>query len=269
MELLETIVGQISLLDIQALRLSGIGSRHTMMDEFLRTEVQTRIDKLHPLFHTARRVGFFPFDAAFCSPLDFACVEHLGLFDMDADTLRTVARDLKAVKRLTVLTNDGCEDYTERLTYVDRVTMIPEGLSLLEGLTGLDLSGHDLTRLPEAVLQLRKLRWLDISDNPSLRALPYEMGERLCHLEQISLSGTQVRNLPRSLLESLERNHGWCEPDCDIGMRGYRGDRLSVRVFPKLAGCHVTYEWEATMFTGRRTLFRDVPRISLCRRRFL
>ncbi|HST52411.1 MAG TPA: COR domain-containing protein [Pyrinomonadaceae bacterium] len=71
--------------------------------------------------------------------------------------------------------------------------------------TSLDLSGMNLTELPESITQLSQLQMLSLDDN-QLTTLP-ESITRLSRLQRLSLDNNQLTTLPESLreLKGLER----------------------------------------------------------------
>ncbi len=77
--------------------------------------------------------------------------------------------------------------------------VLPESLGELENLTFLNLSENPLLRaLPESLGRLRRLQGLRLDDNPLLARLP-DSARELMGLETMSLSGTeQVENVPES-----------------------------------------------------------------------
>jgi Leucine-rich repeat (LRR) protein len=77
--------------------------------------------------------------------------------------------------------------------------VLPESLGELENLTFLNLSENPMMRaLPESLGRLRRLQGLRLDDNPLLARLP-DSARELTGLETVSLSGTeQVENVPES-----------------------------------------------------------------------
>ena len=73
--------------------------------------------------------------------------------------------------------------------------------ALQSGATELDLSGMNLTELPESLGLLDKLQILNISEN-SLESLPKWI-EQLVQLHSINLYRNVFRKIPEVLLESV------------------------------------------------------------------
>lgn len=68
------------------------------------------------------------------------------------------------------------------------LTTFPKVLLQCTFLEELDLSHNDLTEIPAAIGQLTRLKVLNLSSNPHLKALPEAIGE-LTNLERLDLSG--------------------------------------------------------------------------------
>jgi len=74
-----------------------------------------------------------------------------------------------------------------------------------ERVSRLDLSGNQLTSLPESIGQLTDLTYLDLSGN-QLTSLPESIG-RLTNLTHLDLSGNQLTSLPLAQIEKLINLH--------------------------------------------------------------
>lgn len=86
---------------------------------------------------------------------------------------------------------------------MDRIGDVSEKIGNLENLIFLDLSGNNITSLPESIRNLDKLRILKIGNN-KIKVLPREIGE-LENLEILDLSYNELSSLPESIggLENL------------------------------------------------------------------
>ncbi|HEX5733912.1 MAG TPA: COR domain-containing protein [Blastocatellia bacterium] len=78
-----------------------------------------------------------------------------------------------------------------------QLTELPESLGQLTHLQSLSLSYNHLTSLPESLGQLKKLRYLGIYSN-KLKSLPESLGQ-LTHLEDLQAFSNQLTSLPESL----------------------------------------------------------------------
>jgi CCR4-NOT transcription complex subunit 6 len=72
----------------------------------------------------------------------------------------------------------------------------PPTIGQLRNLRHLDLSGNDLTELPDEIGMLTNLQKLLIFDN-NLHTLPYEMGY-LYHLETLGIEGNPLNEVLKS-----------------------------------------------------------------------
>lgn len=88
-----------------------------------------------------------------------------------------------------------------------RLDELPNAIASCTLLRVLKLSRCSFKSLPECVLRLRRLRRLNLDFNTELTALPRSIGEKLKQLAFIDISGCEkIKELPRSLLETLENN---------------------------------------------------------------
>jgi internalin A len=74
------------------------------------------------------------------------------------------------------------------------LTTLPESLNQLSQLQTLSLSNNQLTAVPESLCQLSQLQNLDVSNN-QLTALPESLGQ-LSHLQDLDLSHNQLTAIP-------------------------------------------------------------------------
>ena len=74
-----------------------------------------------------------------------------------------------------------------------------------EGAIKLDLSGIELTELPEAIVSLSQLQQLNLSDN-QLRELPKAIAS-LSQLQQLDLTRNQLRELPEAIASVTQLQH--------------------------------------------------------------
>ncbi len=89
----------------------------------------------------------------------------------------------------------------------NQLTALPESLGQLRKLQSIDVSSNQLTALPESLGELAELQSLDVSGN-RLTALPKSLGQ-LTQLQSLDVSGNQLTALPKSLgqlaqLQSLD-----------------------------------------------------------------
>ncbi|XP_067932909.1 malignant fibrous histiocytoma-amplified sequence 1 homolog [Watersipora subatra] len=78
--------------------------------------------------------------------------------------------------------------------FANPIKVLPESITALSSLEELNLSGCQLSQLPESLGSLTSLRKLDLSRNP-IKVLP-ESITALSSLEELSLSGCQLSQLP-------------------------------------------------------------------------
>jgi internalin A len=78
------------------------------------------------------------------------------------------------------------------------LTEVPDGIARLTNLQELDLSNNELTSLPDAIAQLISLKELNLSDN-QLMSLPEEISE-LINLQMLYLGGNQLQRLPQGVI---------------------------------------------------------------------
>lgn len=230
-DIAENIIRHLSIHDIHALRLAGMGSICPTWNTTLRDNLRIRIDKLYPLFVCAQRMGYFPFLTLFNNPVSFASVSHLALFDLDTSSFDVIVRDLPYITSLRILNRDVFT-WTSR-----RLSKLPSDLARLTNLTDVDISDHDFCQVPNVLLQLPRLTVLDLHDNPYLKGIPATFGRLLPNLGRIVLNGCDVRSLPGPLLKRLEMNHDGCSEFCRLGIWGYKGECFSPRKYPKLSMC--------------------------------
>ena len=79
----------------------------------------------------------------------------------------------------------------------NQLTSVPEALGQLSQLQRLDLSSNRLTSVPEALGQLSQLQRLDLSSN-RLTSVPEALGQ-LSQLQQLYLSDNQLTSVPEAL----------------------------------------------------------------------
>lgn len=104
----------------------------------------------------------------------------------------------------------------------NQLTSLPESLGQLVGLQSLYLSGNRLTSLPESLGQLASLQSLNLSFN-QLTSLPEWLGQ-LTSLEALNLSYTRLTSLPESLarldnLSQLELRNTPLNPELDAAYK--------------------------------------------------
>jgi internalin A len=81
----------------------------------------------------------------------------------------------------------------------NQLTTLPEAIAQLSNLSGLDLSGNQLTTLPEAIAQLSNLRVLYLRNN-QLTTLPEAIAQ-LSHLRVLYLRNNQLTTLPEAIAQ--------------------------------------------------------------------
>ncbi len=99
---------------------------------------------------------------------------------------------------------DGSLAHAHHIRLSDGLTAFPEALyALADTLEILDLSGNQLTHLPDDLTRFRKLRILFASDNP-FTELPRVLG-RMPQLEMVGFKACQIRDVPADSLPAQLR----------------------------------------------------------------
>lgn len=184
---------------IHSLNLSSLG---------LTEDVLSKCDLQSPdmLNFTTVNLSHNPIEDLFAFPTtSFPALTNLHATDCQ---LKTVPAELfllpllqeirltdNALVELPELPNDSSTPVVYLYLSYNRLTTIPMSFSAPK-LQHLELQCNCLSELPKAVLAMTNLRYLKLSNNPSLRVIPFSI-RWLRNLEQLVLEGMTVENLPR------------------------------------------------------------------------
>jgi hypothetical protein len=197
----EKVLEHVSLADLLNLRLAGFGGRDLLWRERLRSLFCARRDKLSDvmrLFASYERLRLFRLPSAASSyrPDQFSALEKLTL-SLRGDRWEPpeVLEGIGEMHRLKCLT----------IASEGPVSSLPDSLRSCKELRVLCLSGLSFRALPPVVLDLAKLRALNLPKCARLEGLPVDMGERMQSLSKLDIRDCEiVRTLPDSLLHRLE-----------------------------------------------------------------
>lgn len=106
---------------------------------------------------------------------------------MDSETRRVIFRMVENQTQNVRLTYKGLVDF-------------PMSLLEIQGMTHLDLSNNRLSELPESISLLRDLEYLNLANN-NLISLPQESLAKLKKLRHVNLSGNQLLFFPSFILD--------------------------------------------------------------------
>ena len=85
----------------------------------------------------------------------------------------------------------------------NHITSMPVNITA-SALTSLNLRKNKLSEVPLCICTFTRLASLDISENVSIKSLPYEMG-LLCNLKELRLNGLKrLKEPPNAFLGSIE-----------------------------------------------------------------
>ncbi|WP_374939414.1 COR domain-containing protein [Tolypothrix sp. FACHB-123] len=100
---------------------------------------------------------------------------------------------------LLLIDRAAAEGWRELDLSGQELTEIPEALAKLTNLTQLHLGGNEITEIPEALAQLTNLTQLDLSDNQITEIL--EALAQLTNLRVLDLSDNQITEIPEALAQ--------------------------------------------------------------------
>lgn len=244
-DIIQKIADCLSVADFQNLRLAGMGAADCVLHAKLHSTFSSRIESLHRLMAdvSGRSFGYGPFypcvnmncrnfellsdlecpvaraKKASMTMRQYPCkICHLspvavssigeGVSDADdtriatidvrlqaTDLLVRIAREMPSIRamRLYNLTENGSEGPRKLLE-----------LSMFNRLHGLELSFFNV--LPEGVLMLSGLEVLLLIQMPQLKSLPTDLGNQLPQLRRLVLFHVGFVVIPKSVLDTLERN---------------------------------------------------------------
>lgn len=251
-EVKEHIARCMSLPDIHAARLGGLGDIHevsrTQEPNLRRDPFQiaflSRVETVEPLWRywmhsvsgahaKSMRMSYTPAD--FC-----AKVVRLPVRGIDEEFLDGISEMIE----LRIL------DASRRRWSADPPLMrLPDGLVFCTQLSVLKLSRSSFVTFPACILKLSRLRELYVDYNKQLRGLPHDIGTQLRRLCVLDIHGcVSLKTLPFSLFETLEANSTHPDIDSrrlprvpllfspDIFPNGYIEGFLDCKTFPKLTG---------------------------------
>lgn len=241
-DLYDTLLTYLPLPGLHALRQAGLGSSSSWTwARPLRMEMRRRIAvlrRLHDNWSVRHDKDTILTPTEFTLAIDDSCFpDGLGIRECDSALFSLVGRDVPGITSLRV-----CVRYEESFPGPVRLSSLPWSLARCQQVTKLNLRHHTFRTLPKPILALRGLTHLFLSCNPHLMELPEDIGVRLSRLELIEVCSCPLRKLPESLLCTLERNHPEKEDEekeCQFGVCGFSGERISPKQFPRLARCRV------------------------------
>ncbi|MEH2270728.1 MAG: COR domain-containing protein, partial [Nostoc sp.] len=141
----------------------------------------------------------------------------------------------------------------------------PESITRLQNLTGLDLSGNKLTRIPEAITHLQNLTRLYLSGN-GLTMIP-ESITRLQNLTGLDLSGNKLTRIPEAITHLQQliflnlKNNPIKEPPLEVVAKGIQAIKDYFRQV-KTEGTDYLYEAKLLIVgeggAGKTTLAKKI-----------
>ncbi|MFN8398008.1 MAG: leucine-rich repeat domain-containing protein [Bacteroidia bacterium] len=181
-------------------------------------------------------------------PSGFSRLTHLQTIEFEDNAFKVFPESLTELPALFELSmgrkrkTGGMESLPESIGKMEnlgglhlenhRLTQLPEGFRLLS-LKRLSLSGNPFSEIPQALLDLKNLRSLHLSNCKRLKALPNNIGQ-LSELDTLDLQGAGLRKLPpemRDLGKLRYLNLSDCEFD------DFEETIAVIASMPSLQGC--------------------------------
>lgn len=87
---------------------------------------------------------------------------------------------------------------TIEMTYCENVTEIPEWIGELEKLVSISVQCCSLSKIPDSICSLQKLKRLYVNSNKGIKALPENIGNCVS-LKELNIAYTSIETLPDSI----------------------------------------------------------------------
>jgi Leucine-rich repeat (LRR) protein len=133
-------------------------------------------------------------------PLEIGKLSNLTILDLFGNDSLNIASvciafaDYSRKIRVSTYVNAGNSDKDVLLIKLPKLTILPQEIVMLSGLTSLDLTENQLTTLPPVIVMLSKLTSLDLSEN-KLTYLPPEI-VKLSELRSLDLGKNKLTAMP-------------------------------------------------------------------------
>lgn len=235
-ELQDMVLKNLSIADLQNVRLSGLGSGSIAGRQRLRDTMRRRCRDVYPLWKMWNKgtSKYQPSDSRYDhKPTDFTSLEQRLVLSPSEEGLPASISEMRALRFLDISRLQS----SVLMSSPPPLKTLPKSLGACQRLLEMRMSHHHFEYIPDCILQLRNLRRLEIEYNVHLKCIPDDIGVRLQNLTFLNIREcVKVNTLPDSLLARLEAGIA-AKPRHRIPLlltsRCFKGDYLKDTIVPE------------------------------------